>query len=99
MTDIETLDDGRYTAVVDSVEDGFVTVFFERDDEEVGNAVLDSSTLPDDARHADAILSVTIAGGELVEAEYDPERTEARAERAQDRFDRLSERPPGDEDS
>jgi hypothetical protein len=97
MTDIEGLSDGCYTAVVDSVEDGFATVFFERDGEEMGNAVLDSATLPENARHDDAILRVTITDGSLVEAEYDAERMEARSERAQDRFDRLSERPPDDE--
>ena len=32
-------DDGEYTAVVDNVEDGLATVFFERDGEEEGNAV------------------------------------------------------------
>lgn len=98
MTDIETLADGEYTAVVDSVEDGFATVFFEQGGEEVGNAVLDSSALPEDAHHGDAILSVVIKDGALVETDYDPERTEERAAAVQDRFDRLSERPP-DEDS
>ncbi|ELZ40409.1 hypothetical protein C472_01833 [Halorubrum tebenquichense DSM 14210] len=39
MTDIK-LPDGEYTAVVDNVEDGLATVFFECDGEEVGNAVL-----------------------------------------------------------
>ncbi|MEF8857223.1 MAG: DUF3006 family protein [Haloplanus sp.] len=98
MTDVDVLDDGCYTAVVDSVEDGFATVFFERDGEDVGNAVLDASTLPEDARHDDAILRVTITDGELSEAVYDPERTGDRAARAQDRFERLSERPPSDSD-
>ena len=97
MSDIEALADGRYTAVVDSVEDGFATVFFECDGEEVGNAVLDTDALPENARHGDAILRVTVADGELTEAEYDADRTEDRAERAQTRFDRLSERPPDDE--
>jgi hypothetical protein len=99
MTDIEELSDGCYTAVVDSVEDGFATVFFERDGEETGNAVLDTAALPEDARRGDAVLRVTITDGALVEAEYDAERTEVRSERAQDRFDRLSERPPSDEES
>lgn len=99
MTDIASLDDGPYTAVVDSIEDGLATVFFEQDGEEVGDAVLESSVLPADARHADAILSVTIAEGDLVEATYDPERTADRADQAQSRFDRLSKRPPSDEDA
>ncbi|MFW6317611.1 MAG: DUF3006 family protein [Halorubrum sp.] len=98
MTDVE-LPDGEYTAVVDNVEDGLATVFFERDGEEAGDALLEASRLPSDARHADAILSVTLSGGEIASATYDPERTTTRAEAAQDRFDRLSRRPPSDDDS
>jgi hypothetical protein len=98
MTNFDTLDDGQYTAVVDSIEDGLATIFFERDGEEVADAVLDATILPADTRHADAIVLVTISDGELVEAAYDAEQTEGRAEQAQSRFDRLSERPPSDED-
>jgi hypothetical protein len=96
MTDLDALADGCYTAVVDSVEDGVATVFFEDDGEEVGDAILDASDLPERARHADAVLQVTVVDGALVGSEYDAERTADRAERAQDRFDRLSERPPSD---
>ena len=99
MTDLETLDDGTYTAVVDTVEDGFATVFFEKEGEEVGNAVLDSAILPEAARHADAILSITIEDGEIVESTYDAEDTERRNDAAQSRFDRLSQRPPSDDES
>ncbi|RAW44309.1 DUF3006 domain-containing protein [Halorubrum sp. 48-1-W] len=98
MNDIE-LPDGEYTAVVDNAEDGLATVFFERDGEEVGNAVLEASRLPSDARHADAILSVTLREGHIESAVYEPERTASRAEAAQDRFDRLSKRPPSDEEA
>lgn len=98
MSDID-LPDGDYTAVVDSVEDGLATVFFERDGKEVGNAVLEASQLPPDAQVADAILSVTLAEGCIESATYKPEETATRAEAAQDRFDRLSERPPSDEDT
>ncbi|WP_123538188.1 DUF3006 family protein [Halosimplex salinum] len=98
MSDLESLEDGPYTAVIDSVEDGFATVFFERDGEEVGNAVFDSSKLPEDALHADAILSVVIEDGALASADYEPDRTESRKAAAQDRFDRLSSRPPSDEE-
>ena len=96
MTDMETLDDGRYTAVVDAVENGFATVFFERDGEEVGNAVLKTDALPEKARRNDAVLRVTVADGTLLGTEYDADRTDDRAARAQNRFDRLSERPPDD---
>jgi len=102
MTDVDPpgvdLPDGEYTAVVDNVEDGLATVFFERDGDEVGNAVLDASRLPPEGRRADAVLSVTLDGGRIGSASYQPERTERRGEAAQDRFDRLSERPPADEE-
>lgn len=98
MTDVD-LPDGEYTAVVDSVEDGLATVFFERDGDEVGNAVLSASRLPSDARHADAVLSVTLGDGRLESASYEPELTASRAESAQDRFDRLSKRPQSDGDA
>ncbi|MDZ5810612.1 DUF3006 family protein [Halorubrum sp. AD140] len=98
MTDID-LEDGEYTAVVDAIEDGLARVFFERDGEEVGDALLDPARLPADARHADAVLAVVLRDGAVDSAAYDPERTTARAEKAQDRFDRLSNRLPSDEDS
>lgn len=99
MTGLDTLSDGEYTAVVDSIEDGLATVFFERDGEEVGNAVLDPTQLPDGGRHADAIFSVTIVNGEIGTATYDPSQTTNRSEKAQDRFDRLSKRPPSEDNS
>ena len=99
MSGLDTLADGAYTAVVDAVEDGLATVFFEQDGEEVGDAVLDAAELPDDGRHADAILSVSVRDGEVVEWAYEPDRTTARKEAAQDRFDRLSSRAPSDGDA
>ena len=98
MTVAVDLPDGTYTAVVDSIEDGLATVFFEEDGDEVGNAVIDATALSDDGQHADAILSVTVVDGAVVEWDYDAERTTRRRERAQSRFDRLSERSPSDED-
>ena len=92
MTEL-SLDAGTYTAVVDSVEDGFVTVFFERDEEDVEDAVLDTSELPEEGRHADAIFTVTVVDGEPVEWRYEADETARRKERAQDRFDQLSRRP------
>jgi len=98
MTEIEDVDDGQYTGVVDSIEDGFATVFIEADGEDIGDAVIDAAELPADGRHADAILAVRIADGAVVAWEYDAETTESRQEAAQDRFDRLSSRAPSDEE-
>ena len=98
MTDLETLPDGAYTAVVDSIEDGLATVFFERDGTEVDDAVLEATVLPEDGRHADAILSVTV-DGDAVEWTYEPDVTESRQAAAQERFDRLSSRAPSDDEA
>jgi len=99
MTDVADLDDGEYTAVVDSIEDGLATVFFERDGDEVGNAILAADQLPEEGQHADAIFTVTLVDGAIETAQYDPEQTTERSEAAQNRFDRLSRRPPSEDDS
>ena len=98
MTELDALGTGTYTAVIDSIEDGLATVFFEQDGEEVGDVIMAASVLPEDGRHADAILSVSV-DSTAVEWIYDPQTTEARKEAAQDRFDRLSNRAPSDDDS
>lgn len=91
MTDLE---DGTFTAVVDTVEDGLATVFFEANGNEEGSAVVNANKLPEAGRHADAILSVTVTDGSVVEWQYDEQATAERTEAAQNRFDRLSKRPP-----
>lgn len=91
------LPDGTYTGVVDSIEDDLATVFLEQEDEEVDDRLLDAAALPEEARHQDAIVRVTIEDDEVVELTYDAEQTEQRREAAQRRFDRLSKRPPTDE--
>jgi hypothetical protein len=97
MRDIE-LPDGAYTAVVDTIEDGLATVFFEQDGVEKGSAVIDVKTLSESGQHADAILSVTIEDGTIETTTYHPEETADRQSKAQDRFDSLSERPPSKDD-
>jgi hypothetical protein len=92
------LEDGTYTAVVDSIEDGLATVFFEADGEDVASATLDADVLPAEDRHEDAIYTVDVEAGEVTQWEYDAEETTERAEAAQDRFDRLSSRPPKDDE-
>jgi len=99
MTDVASLGDGSYTAVVDAIEDGLATVFFEQDGEEVGNAVLEATLLPTEAQHADTILEVTIEDGNIVDTAYDPEASKSRKESAQSRFDRLSERPSSEDET
>ncbi|MFC7076179.1 DUF3006 family protein [Haloarcula halophila] len=98
MSETIALDDGTYTAVVDTIEDGFATVFFERDGAEVGNAVLEEAAMPE-AAGQDAIFSVEIESGSITDWAYDADTTESRQDAAQSRFDRLSSRPPSDEET
>jgi hypothetical protein len=92
------LPNGAYTAVVDTIEDGLATVFFEQEGVEKGNAVVNVEILPESGQHADAILSVTIEDGTIQTATYEPEQTADRQATAQDRFDSLSERSPSKHD-
>ncbi|WP_123536882.1 DUF3006 domain-containing protein [Halosimplex salinum] len=90
--------DGNYTAVVDRIEDGLATLEV-TDEEETDRyeLVVDPEELPESGRHADAVLRVELDDGDLVDAAYDESETEERADAAQSRFDRLSERRRGDD--
>jgi hypothetical protein len=89
--------DERYTAVVDRIEDGLAILQLERGGEVVDSLVVEEGELPPDGRHQDAVLTVVVDDGALVDAEYRPEETTERRKKAQSRFDRLSRRPPSDE--
>lgn len=95
MTD---LPDGEYAAVLDRFEDERAVLVLEDGGEDVAEAVVHRTWLPPDARRQDAAVSVTVEDGRLVSVAYDPGETEARGEAAQDRFDRLARRPPGDDE-
>jgi hypothetical protein len=88
--------DGQCTAVVDRIEDGHATILLEEDGEDAHELVVYPEAIPSEGRHSNAILTVEITDGELAEAKYRPDETEARQESSQSRFDRLSERPPSD---
>lgn len=70
----------------------------QQDRTDAGYAVIDASELPEEGGHADAILSITIADGEFTAMDYDSEQTATRQEAVQDWFDRLSSRPPEDDE-
>jgi hypothetical protein len=93
------LDDGTYTAVVDSIEDELATIFYEHDGEDVASELREATELPEDGRHADALFSVEVSDSEVVNWAYEPERTQDRQDAAQNRFDQLSSRPPSDDES
>ncbi|WP_424016221.1 DUF3006 domain-containing protein (plasmid) [Halorientalis pallida] len=88
------IDDGTYTAAVDRFEDDLAVLLVEDENDPIGELVVDEDELPTDGQHVDAVITVAVEDGELVEARYQAQETEARSEAAQSRFDRLSERPP-----
>jgi hypothetical protein len=88
---------GTYTGVVDRFEGDDAVLLLEREGDVVGQAILSRGSLPEAADHVDAVLEVTVRDDKVERLEYDPEATENRRESAQDRFDRLSERPPDDD--
>lgn len=90
--------DGTYTAVVDRLEDDLAVVLIEDDDSVIGEVAMAADSLPPDGQHVDAVLTVEIGNGALVDAWYEEAETHARQEGAQSRFDRLADRPPSDED-
>lgn len=90
--------DGEYSAVVDRIEDTLATLELSDDNGERYNLVVGEEELPSDARHADAVLQVTLDDEELADTTYQPAETETRKKDAQDRFDRLSSRAPRDQD-
>lgn len=90
--------DGTYTAVLDRFEEHLAVLLLEADGETVGELVVEQEALPEQARHVDAVLSVELADGELVDVTYEQAETTDRSESAQRRFDRLSERPPSADD-
>ncbi|MBX0297783.1 DUF3006 family protein [Haloarcula nitratireducens] len=89
--------DGTYTAVVDRIEDELATLEVQGDDERY-SLVIDETTLPADARHADAIVELEMDDGEPVETVYQEQETTRRKDESQSRFDRLSKRLSDDDE-
>lgn len=91
--------DGEHSAVVDRLEETRAVLEVTTDDG-LYELVVDEADLPAAGRHSDAVLTVTVRDGDVVEATYDAEETSGREANAQSRFDRLSNRPPQpDEDN
>lgn len=88
--------DGSYTAVVDRFEDELAVLEVTGDDERYEH-VLKRTEIPEDARQADAVLVIEFEDGHAATIDHEPEETTTRKEDAQSRFDRLSKRPPRDD--
>lgn len=87
----------EYTAVIDRFEGDLAVLLLEHEEDTVEDIAVDRSVLPNEARHIDAVLSVVVQDGELLDASYRPDETRLRKESAQERFDRLSQRPSSEE--
>lgn len=92
------LSDGTYTAVLDRIEDGLAALEVTADGDR-REVTVPVDRLSADASRVDSVVTVEVVDGVIETVAYDPEATTARAERAQSRFDRLSERLPDDADS
>lgn len=90
--------DGRYVATVDRIEEDLAVVLIESEGDVVAERAVSVDRVPEAARRDGAVLDVEIRDGECREIAYDEETTEERRRRLQERFDRLAERPPDDED-
>ena len=95
---------GTHTAVLDRFErtdggDELAVLLVEADGEVVDELHVDRELLPAAGRHENAVFEVTTDDDELTEIAYRPEETEERQEAAQSRFDRLSRRPPSDDEA
>ncbi len=86
------IDDGRYTAVVDRIEEGIAVVLVECDGEPVEELHLGSEELPEDVSGG-TVCRITVGGGDIETIEADLAATDERRESARSRFDRLSRRP------
>ncbi len=86
------IDDGRYTGVVDRIEEGIAVVIVESDGKPIEELHADADTLPDRVTGG-SVCRVTLSGGEIEGIEHDPTATAERRESARRRFDRLSRRP------
>jgi len=83
--------DTQLTGVVDRIEGELAVVLLERAEETIGERLVDVNRLPADAREAGAVLSVTLADGEVERLRYDADATRRRRDAAQDRLDELAE--------
>ena len=88
----------EYRGVLDRFEDDIAVVLLEQDGETVDDIAIPREQLPEEGRYQDAIFAVEMVDGEIATLSYRSEKTTERAEEAQSRFDRLSQRPPDGSD-
>jgi len=92
------MDSRQLTGVIDRFEGDLAVVLLEAGGDVVDEVTIERDDLPENAAHENAVLSVTLAGDDVLDVSYDDEETTRRTRDARERFDRLAERPPRDED-
>lgn len=109
-----TLPDGTYTGTIDRIEEEIAVILIEdeqgdatdiaEDDASVSEREIieelhcSTDNLSQRARDELGVVSVTLVDGEIEAIEHQPQTTQRRRSEFQDRFDALSERPPGRDD-
>lgn len=91
------VDDGTYTAVLDRFEGDLAVLVLEQGGTDVAEYPVEREIIPEAGRHQDAVFKLLVESGNVTELTYKPVETKERKEAAQDRFDRLSQRPPPEE--
>jgi hypothetical protein len=89
---------GAYTAVLDRFEDSDPVLELTGESGRY-ELVVEQQALPQPARHTDAVLEIELVDEAIVAADYKPAESKQRISDAQNRFDRLSKRPPSDDES
>lgn len=82
------------TGVVDRIEGEDAVVLIERAERVVDDRLVPVGRLPATAREEDAVLSLTLADGDIERLRYDAAASRRRRAAAQKRFDELAEDGP-----
>ena len=89
--------DGEYRAVLDRIEDDLAVLELDVDGD-LQELVVNIEHIPPAARESDAVLEVALSDGQIVDATFERRATRRRRQHSQRRFDRLSRRPPRDDE-
>ena len=95
--------DGTYTVVLDhfeeTQEDRVAVLVVEDGEQPLDDLLVDPADLPEEACYVNAVLEVTIEDDRLWKAIFKETESRDRQEGAQSQFDRLSQRPPSDDET
>jgi len=72
--------DGRYTAVLDRIEEGYAVVRLEADGEFIDRVMVERAVLPEDGQYTDAVFAVEVSDTEIVAVEHEPDAADGEPE-------------------